>query len=66
MTFCTISLWNRTVLLDDCHSKSMGKNCYVDGVIYESVKECAKILNINESTVVWRMRSKSFPNYYYV
>lgn len=47
-------------------SKSMGKNCYVDGVIYESVKECAKILNINESTVGWRMRSKSFPNYYYV
>ena len=47
-------------------SKSMGKKCYVDGVIYESVKECATILGIHKDTVSWRMRSKSFPNYYYL
>ena len=47
-------------------SKSMGKKCCVDGVIYESVKECAKILNIHRDTASWRMRSKSFPNYYYI
>jgi len=47
-------------------SKSMGKKCCVDGVIYESVKECAKILDIHRDTASWRMRSKSFPNYYYI
>jgi len=47
-------------------SKSMGKKCYVDGVVYESVKECAKILGIHRDTASWRMRSKSFPNYYYL
>jgi hypothetical protein len=47
-------------------SKSMGKKCYVDGVVYESVKECAKILGIHRDTASWRMRSKSFPNYYYI
>jgi hypothetical protein len=47
-------------------SKSMGKKCYVDGVIYESVKECATILGIHRDTVSWRMRSKSFTNYYYL
>jgi hypothetical protein len=44
----------------------MGKKCYVDGVIYESVKECATILGIHKDTVSWRMRSKSFANYYYL
>ena len=47
-------------------SKSMSKKCCVDGVIYESVKECAKILDIHRDTASWRMRSKSFPNYYYI
>lgn len=47
-------------------SKSKSKRCYVDGVIYESVKECAKILGVHRDTASWRMRSKSFPNYYYL
>jgi hypothetical protein len=47
-------------------SKSMSKKCCVDGVIYESVKECAKVLDIHKDTASWRMRSKSFPNYYYL
>ena len=47
-------------------SKSMGKKCSVDGIVYESVKECAIMLNIHRDTASWRMRSKTFQNYYYL
>ena len=61
---------NKGIPLTDKHkknlSKSMSKKCSVDGVTYESVKECARMLGIHKDTVSWRMRSKSFPNYYYL
>jgi hypothetical protein len=47
-------------------SKSMGKKCSVDGIVYESVKECAIMLNVHRDTASWRMRSKTFQNYYYL
>lgn len=42
------------------------KKCFVDGIIYESIGKCAKSIGVCNGTISYRIKSKSFPNYYYI
>ena len=42
------------------------RKIYVDGITYESMHFCSKELDIHENTIRYRIKSKNFPNYYYV
>lgn len=46
--------------------ESNSKKVSIEGVIYPSVAEAVRVLGINSSTAYNRVKSKSFPEYYYV
>lgn len=39
------------------------KPCLIDGVEYESTSEASKIFNVNQTTIVRRIKSNNFPTY---
>lgn len=53
------------------HSKGLinpsnRRKVHVEGVEYKSVRYCAKVLGVVPNTVINRIRSDKFPDYYYV
>jgi hypothetical protein len=58
--------------LSDEHKQKMSENSknkkqiIIDNVIYESISNASKILNINRELIKGRLRSKTYPNYSYL
>jgi len=58
--------------LSDEHKQKMSessknkKQIIIDNVIYESISNASKILNINRELIKGRLRSKTYPNYSYL
>jgi len=58
-------------ILNEDVSKFKGKSnnskkCSINGVIYNSLKECSKLIGVNRTTIGYRLNSSSFPNWIYV
>lgn len=41
------------------------KQCVIEGIVYRSVAEAARQLNLSENTVRGRVKNKNFKNWYY-
>lgn len=48
------------------HSTIHSKKCSVNGLIYNSLKECSKLIDVKPTTIGYRLNSSSFPDWIYV
>lgn len=49
----------------DKRAKSLSKKIIVEGITFESTKQCSEILNINFNTIRGRLLNQKFKNYQY-
>ena len=56
----------KTQKMIDSVKETNSKKVVIDGVVYNSIKEASKKLNIKETTICYRLKAKSFENYKYL